>query len=255
MKIRITKLTRHRKLILIAAFFFNLNNTQAEQSFVSSYKQVHLLELFSTQSCSSCPPAQAWISNLKNSPMLWKTFVPIVFHVDYWDYLGWKDPYSKAEYSQRQKQYVNEWLNSGAYTPMFVLDGKENRNRLQSELETSGSRVGILKAIEKSKLVYDIEFSPNMKNSEALYINYAVLGNEITTQITSGENEGLKLKHDFLSLKAGQMLLKGKNQIFTGRIKINLEKSPSESQRALVFWVSKGNSLKPLQAVGGPIKD
>ncbi|MCB0357206.1 MAG: DUF1223 domain-containing protein, partial [Bdellovibrionales bacterium] len=91
----------------------------------SPVTQVHLLELYSTQSCSSCPPAQEWVSKLKNSNQLWQKFVPIVFHVDYWDYLGWKDPYSQPQYSARQRQYAKEWQSSSAYTPMLVIDGQE----------------------------------------------------------------------------------------------------------------------------------
>src|SRR5690348_8781739 len=71
--------------------------------FESGDTQTPLLELYTSEGCSSCPPAEAWLSQLKKSPKLWKDFVPVSFHVDYWDYLGWKDPFAMKAYSRRQQ--------------------------------------------------------------------------------------------------------------------------------------------------------
>src|SRR4051812_18118930 len=60
-----------------------------------------LIELFTSEGCSSCPPADEWLHDLGKQPGLWTDFVPVAFHVDYWDYLGWKDIFSTPEFSER----------------------------------------------------------------------------------------------------------------------------------------------------------
>src|SRR5947207_14709116 len=77
----------------------------ADRAFESGPQRVHLIELFTSQGCSSCPPAEAWLSKLKTEPRLWKDFVPLAFHVDYWDRLGWRDPFASKEWTARRYQY------------------------------------------------------------------------------------------------------------------------------------------------------
>src|SRR5689334_11142529 len=74
----------------------------APASFQSFETQTPLLELFTSEGCSSCPPAEKWLTGLKPSSGLWKDFVPVAFHVDYWDYLGWRDPWSSKTFTDRQ---------------------------------------------------------------------------------------------------------------------------------------------------------
>src|SRR5207302_322482 len=69
--------------------------------FESGPKKIQLLELFTSEGCSSCPPAEASLGRLVNDPRLWHEFVPVAFHVDYWDQLGWKDPFASAEWTKR----------------------------------------------------------------------------------------------------------------------------------------------------------
>lgn len=73
----------------------------AKCSAKSGAQTVPLLELYTSEGCSSCPPADKWLSGLKPDP---KKFIPLAFHVDYWNYIGWKDKFSKAEYSDRQRK-------------------------------------------------------------------------------------------------------------------------------------------------------
>src|SRR5215472_2063785 len=96
-------------------------------TFQTGDRQTALLELFTSEGCSSCPPAEAWLSRLKDSPGLWKDFVPVAFHVDYWDYLGWRDRWGAKAFSERQHTYAQLWQSETVYTPGFVLDGKEWR--------------------------------------------------------------------------------------------------------------------------------
>jgi len=94
----------------------------APVTFASTSRQTSLLELYTSEGCSSCPPAEAWLSGLKDNPGLWRDFVPVAFHVDYWNYLGWRDKWSRAEYSDRQQEYARVWGAANVYTPEFVVN-------------------------------------------------------------------------------------------------------------------------------------
>ena len=71
-----------------------------------------MLELFTSQGCSSCPPADAWLSGLVQRSGLWREVIPLAFHVDYWDRIGWKDRFANPGYSERQRDYWLGWLHA-----------------------------------------------------------------------------------------------------------------------------------------------
>ena len=113
--------------------------------FTSGTKQVSLLELYSSEGCRSCPPAEAWLNKLKDAPDLWKNFAPLAFHVDYWDSLGWKDRWSSPAFSERQRDYAKLWRSENIYTPEFVLNGQEWRNWFgRRGAPSSSANVGVL---------------------------------------------------------------------------------------------------------------
>ena len=95
--------------------------------FASSPQRTTVVELYTSEGCSSCPPADRWISSLRDDPRLFKTLLPLVFHVDYWDRLGWRDPFASKAFSQRQYALVQEDILSQAYTPVIVVDSQEWR--------------------------------------------------------------------------------------------------------------------------------
>lgn len=227
----------------------------AKTTYTSSKTKVHMLELFSTQSCSSCPPAQEWVNGLKKSKYLWKTFIPVVFHVDYWNYLGWKDPFSSPIYTRRQKDYASELFQPTAYTPMFVLDGEVTRSHLaEKKLSLIGADVGILRVEKKADANhYQVMFQPSKRYAKPLVVYYSILGNGISTQIKAGENEGKNLEHDFLSLMLEKQPLKKTKSGYVANIKIDITELKIAPSRHIVFWVSEDVSMMPIQTVGGPL--
>src|ERR1700758_572188 len=117
-----------KTLVFIAVSILGFGmNLLAENSvrFESGPTQVNLLELYTSEGCSSCPPAEAWLGEFSESEDLWRAVVPVSFHVDYWDNLGWKDVFSSREFTQRQRLYAESWGSGSVYTPGFVLNGAE----------------------------------------------------------------------------------------------------------------------------------
>ena len=113
-----------KTLSVIALLTISANAQNQPLVFQSPATRTALLELFTSEGCSSCPPAETWLTSLKTSPGLWKEFVPVAFHVDYWDHLGWRDPWSSREFSDRQRAYAASWSNNSVYTPGFVLTAR-----------------------------------------------------------------------------------------------------------------------------------
>ena len=104
--------------VLAVVLTLNLTASAAESVFCSAPGGTSLLELYSSEGCSSCPPADSWLSSLRGSPGLWTDFVPVAFQVDYWDYLGWRDVLASPEYTARQKSYGR------LVTPQVLLNGR-----------------------------------------------------------------------------------------------------------------------------------
>jgi len=220
----------------------------------SSISQQNMVELFSSEGCSSCPPAEKWLGTLRHDPGLWKKFVPIEFHVDYWDGLGWKDPYASPVFTQRQRDYSELWRSESVYTPGVVLNGNEWlawRTVGASGLMKVGDSVGVLEVKEQSKRNFVVKFAPVSKFSKSEYfINGALLGNDLGGQVLRGENSGENLHHDFVALSLKKASLVGKKGIFEGVLDLSNEKlGVKPDSLSVAFWISDKNE-KPIQTVG-----
>lgn len=239
------------QLVLICML---LGFTQLAQSqdieFKSGNKQVSLVELYTSQGCSSCPPADEWLGELKDEPGLWKEFVPVAFHVDYWDYLGWKDSFSKKEYSSRQRLHRKQGNVKVVYTPGFFLNGKEWKRRLGRSTPSLGNKnAGNLQATLNGhtlKVKYD---SANPISTATL--NVGILGFGFQTPIQAGENSNRVLAEDFVLLSHSEHL--SSNQTWEVMLPENI--TPSTEKYGLAIWVSYGTDLKPLQTTGGWLPD
>ena len=140
---------------------FATMSVAAETRFESGPQQTALVELYTSEGCSSCPPAEAWMSRLKGDPGLWKKFVPIAFHVDYWDRLGWRDRFSSKEWTERQSRYSSLWGSSSVYTPAVVLNGNELRTWSDASLSAPNDKqAGVLTASTTDGKTFALEFRP-----------------------------------------------------------------------------------------------
>ena len=111
---------------LLAAFFMLPGLATAAQCTARSGPgTAALVELYTSEGCSSCPPADRWLSTLSSRPS--SSVVPLALHVDYWDYIGWKDPYAKREFSLRQRKFTQLQRMALVYTPQVMLQGRDFR--------------------------------------------------------------------------------------------------------------------------------
>jgi len=222
-------------------------------AFQSPTRQTSLLELYTSEGCSSCPSAEAWLSKLENAPGLWKEFVPVAFHVDYWNYLGWRDPWSSAVYSDRQRAYAQAWSSDNIYTPAFVLDGKEWRNwmGLRHAPSSSGAMTGILKAVSDDTNHWTISFSPANASAANYHITAALLASGLDSDVRAGENQGRHLQHAFVALDLADKPLALSNGVFQTSITLPIPSNAPPSPLALAVWVARQGDLGPVQAVGG----
>lgn len=210
----------------------------------SGEQQVQLLELYTSQGCSSCPPAERWLNALTQSDDLWKNIVPLAFHVDYWDYLGWKDRYASKRFSQRQRQQRLQGAVSSVYTPGFVVDGREwrgwfSRRALPDRLPGAGRLVASLS---------DGELHATYSGASGeLTLNIALLGFGIVDRIRAGENHGADLPQEFVVLTHAQHL----SNDGSWRLNMPANPYPDIKRLAVALWVTPKDSLQPLQATGG----
>ena len=218
----------------------------------SGDNKVHLLELYTSESCSSCPPAEKFVSQFKDSNKLWKKVIPLSFHVAYWNHLHWKDKFSKKEFSQRQRIGARK-IKSSVYTPQLLLDGVDVPNNrilslIEKEIPVGNLNVSLSKDLSEAK----INFSSKEKiSSRDYFCHAAVLLSGSKVKITSGENSGKTLKEDFIVLDEFKMKAKKTANSLTCKLAIDVEKAKHQS---LVFWIVDSESNQVIQAVGQDLK-
>jgi len=221
--------------------------------FQSSTERTALLELYTSEGCSSCPSAERWLSGLKDSPRLWRDFAPVAFHVDYWDSLGWKDAWSDGEFSERQRSYAALWRAENIYTPEFVLNGKEWHNWFTGKdgPKSDGGQSGILTVKSADATHWQVIYAPEDKSGNPYEIHAALLAGGIISDVKAGENSGRQLRHDFAVVNLVQIGLTTSNNVAHGRFIISPPKSVAGNTSALTVWVTRAGELEPLQTTGG----
>lgn len=216
--------------------------------FVSTDAQTSLVELYTSEGCSSCPPADHFVSQFKQTEGLWTQYLPLSFHVDYWDWLGWADRFASPAYSERQRNHQRQGGVGSVYTPGFIINGTEWTgffNTIRS-LPPSETKPGPLKlTVQQQQVVVTFQ---SETTTHPLTFHLAVLGMGLQTSVQAGENRGHTLQHDFVVLHHQQTT--GQQQ---AHFQLPLIAKHKPKQFALVAWVAPVDALRPIQAVGGPL--
>ena len=189
--------SRSHALLALAACAALAPMTQAAQSCSarSGATVTPVIELYTSEGCSSCPPADRWLSALKPDA----SFVALAFHVDYWDRLGWKDRFASAAYTARQAEQLRTSGARFAYTPQVIIDGADRPNWPGASVASSSRPVATVAAQlvrDGNRVTATVTPLPGAPARLAAY--WAVTEQAHASAVKAGENEGVTLHHDFV---------------------------------------------------------
>lgn len=219
------------------------------KSVTGTYKPVVVLELFTSEGCSSCPPADRLLPELVK---LDSNIIPLSFHVDYWNRLGWTDPFSSAAYSDRQRNYADYWRLESVYTPQLIINGEyEVVGSNKSEAESS-----IKKALQEKSLV-KISINAVKTVDEKVQVTCyaegdlkktsliaALVQKNAVMKVRAGENRGATLSHTNVVLSFIKQAADSKNEF-----SLEFPKNLSAHGWQLVVFSQQKNDLKITGAV------
>jgi hypothetical protein len=199
-----------------------------------------LVELFTSEGCSSCPPADEFLLKLVDENSLpGVDVIALGQHVDYWNRLGWTDPFSKAEFSARQQWYARKLRIDGAYTPQMIVDGtwefvgNNTRLALKAISDSAQNQKPSVQLTWRDDLEIAIERVPKSERAEVIL---AVVENNLTTDIRAGENRGRKVKHNAVVRSWKPIGKIEPGATFSKKISVPLDSNwKSEDLRAIVF--------------------
>lgn len=234
----------------IAILLLLMSSANAEPlEFNSGHHRVAMIELFTSEGCNTCPPADRWLSSLEHHSGLWTSFVPVAFHVDYWDYIGWQDRFARAEFGHRQQRYASEGNSRFVYTPGMFRNGLEWQGWRRNALVDAGSELVGNLHLGVDGDTARLQFDPAAEH-DRVRAHVAILGMNLETRVHAGENDGKTLHHDFVVLELRSIPMHMAGGALTATVRLAVV-SPETSELAIVAWVSRGGSPTPLQAVGG----
>ncbi|HYM92577.1 MAG TPA: DUF1223 domain-containing protein [Chitinophagaceae bacterium] len=188
-------------LILTVSAFTNQKATKITEK--KENRGFAVIELFTSEGCSSCPPADDAIAEIQKEYKD-KNVLVLGFHVDYWDRLGWKDPFSSSDFTARQEYYASIFNLNSIYTPEAVINGKSefvgsDKNKIINNVEGQlklKSKVSItLKAMQNNSGKIEINYSVEDNNSRQDQLVILLIQKNASDNIKKGENEGKTLQH------------------------------------------------------------
>jgi hypothetical protein len=221
-----------------------------------------VVELFTSQGCSSCPPADRLLETLGTEGK--GRVVPLAFHVDFWDSLGWKDPFSRHAWTERQTDYARalQWQN--VYTPQAVVNGRvemvgSDAGKLRAAIAAAAARPAgritlVLEPSESKVLVRaDVE-RPEALRSRKLDLMLALYETDLVTAVAKGENGGSTLHDDYVVRvlrRAGRLSSGDSHKEF--REEISIEKGWDRGRLGVAAFLQDPSSLEICGADARPL--
>jgi hypothetical protein len=214
-----------------------------------------LVELFTSEGCSSCPPADAVLAKLlKEQPNADAEIITLALHVDYWNRLGWKDEFSHAKYSERQSEYANSFNSNQVYTPQMVVDGQkefvgsnfENAQNAVAEAAKNKKASVEIQAENNSKVKINIK---GLDTDEDASVFFVVAQDNLSTNVKSGENSGRTLRHDSVVREMNVIgNVSGADKSFTVETPVEINSNWNKKDLSYIVFV-QGNKSKKIYAL------
>jgi len=258
-----------KKSLLLVLFLLPLsvlavdNTTKTATKIVKSpVNRVAFLELYTSEGCSSCPPADRFLSALKTADISDKQLIPVAFHVTYWDYIGWKDPFADKQYDQRQRELAHKSRKKSVYTPQFMLSGKDYRtyanfnedvNKLTSQkatvdLELSAQILSGAGINEQLQLNLKTDISSSEIKEVGFYL--VVIENNLVSEVKDGENDGKRLQHDYVVRQyLGPHFSKKSENLSEQEYTVELASQWKRQDLSIIAFAENSHTGEVLQAV------
>jgi hypothetical protein len=218
-----------------------------------------LVELYTSEGCDSCPPADRWLASLASRGVGPDRVVPIALHVDYWDYLGWKDPYAKAQFSARQRKLAQVQRARIVYTPQVMLQGQDFRAWQGAAFAKAVERINRSPAAAAIDLQLAVSagatFRVDVKSqligagAPGAQLFLAAYENKLQSQVAAGENRGRTLTHDYVVLEwVGPLDFGVQGRLEAQRVLPLLPKAVAANSGVVAFVQERGTG-RVLQAL------
>jgi hypothetical protein len=217
-----------------------------------------LIELFTSEGCDTCPPADKYLQKLlEEQPIGGVEIIAMAEHVDYWNRLGWADPFSSALFSNRQKDYASYFKHDSVYTPQMIVNGtRELRGKdgvkpiEQAAMDQSGTIKLNIDAATDSNLTLSLRITklPKLSIGDRAIVMLAVTEDDLESNVLRGENSGRKLKH-----MAVARVLKSVGEVSGDETNLSadltLEKSWKRNDLSVVAFIQEAQSRRVLGVV------
>jgi hypothetical protein len=245
------RMARFAALALFLSTAIYLSVVFARTSVPAGSHKAVVVELFTSEGCSSCPPADELLGHLRQD-LAAKNIqvIPLGFHVDYWNSLGWKDRFSSADFSQRQEQYARSLRVDGPYTPQMVVDGElefvgNSAGQAQRAINQASSQpelveVKISRVAGTDQLMVQVKAPASTDNANVML---AITEDNLTTKVGSGENGGRTLHHTAVVRELRQ-LGRLHDGGFEANVPITIEKEWKREDLHAAVFVQQGPSGK-----------
>jgi len=222
-----------------------------------------LVELYTSEGCDSCPPADRWLSSLASRGHGPDRVVPIALHVDYWDYIGWKDPYARALFSSRQRRLAQVMRAKVVYTPQVLLQGVDFRrwygpgfDEALAKINARAARARIDLSLESAAGGhFPVEvraevLEPAQRADAGLYL--AAYENKLVSAVGAGENRGKTLMHDYVAFEWVGPLGFGPDGRLSARRSLPLLPKAVAANSGVIVFVQNRSNAEVLQALMRP---
>ena len=216
----------------------------------SGERRTAVVELYTSEGCSSCPPADRWLSRLVETSGAEMQVLALSFHVDYWNYLGWRDRFSSADYTSRQRQLGANNRQQTIYTPEFFVDGREARgsdNILDKIQQANAEQPPLPLQLRVSRDAQGLllEVATDGPFDGPLHHRYMVFENELSSLVLRGENAGSKLSHQrVVRYMSPALVLREQN-----RHRIDIDPDWNAGNVGVAVLVTSPGSLRYLDAL------